>query len=55
MKMHDGEHGPFIDFFFGFIFRKRKNLFSKKRLQFESFLGLHDPLDDPFGQGFTPE
>ena len=37
-------HGPFID---GFFF------LDKKRLQFEPFLSLNDPLDDPFGQGFA--
>ena len=32
----------------------QRRIFDKKHLQFESFLGLHDPLDDPFGQGLLP-
>ena len=49
-------HGLFIEVPFLVLYfdKKKKNLFGKKRLQFESFLGLHDPLDDPFGEGFTP-
>ena len=51
-------HGPFIDIFCVFRFyyfgkKGKKTLFGKKHLQFESFLGLHDPLEDPFSHGFT--
>ena len=54
--------GLFIEGFFWFsIFRPKKKegeqtLFAKQLgffLQFEPFLGLHDPLDDLFGQGFA--
>ena len=29
-----------------------KNGFAIKKLQFETFLGLHDSFDDPFRRGF---
>ena len=45
-------YGPF---FIVFPQKRGENSFflTRNRLQFECFLGLHDPLDNLFGQGFA--
>ena len=42
-------------FFYSFLKKRGKTLFflTWNRLQFECFLGLHDPLDNLFDQGFA--